>query len=121
LQSPGRGFLALTPFSTYQRALDEIEIAKRGLPNEAEAYKAIGAIQRHQGKWADSTANFQKAVALDPRNAFLLLNLAFSYIAQRNFEAADKAVSLPSAPISQQKDSALAQLVSVSGGNCFTR
>src|SRR5438874_5135572 len=30
----------------YQRALAEFEIAKRGLPNEAQAYMAIGAIQR---------------------------------------------------------------------------
>src|SRR5438270_5473285 len=34
----------------YQRALAEFEIAKRGLPNEAQAYMAIGAIQRRQGK-----------------------------------------------------------------------
>src|SRR4029077_5260129 len=37
----------------YQRALAEFEIAKRGLPNEAQAYMAIGAIQRRQGKWAE--------------------------------------------------------------------
>src|SRR5438093_2769571 len=35
----------------YQRALAEFEIAKRDLPNEAQAYMAIGAIQRRQGKW----------------------------------------------------------------------
>ena len=29
----------------YERALAEFEIAKRGLPNEAQAYMAIGAIQ----------------------------------------------------------------------------
>ena len=34
----------------YERALAEFEIAKRGLPNEAQAYMAIGAIQRRQGK-----------------------------------------------------------------------
>src|SRR6266567_6846426 len=39
----------------YQRALAEFEIAKRGLPNEAQAYMAIGAIQRRQGKWIEST------------------------------------------------------------------
>src|SRR5882757_9383649 len=40
----------------YERALAEFEIAKRDLPNEAQAYMAIGAIQRRQGKWAESTA-----------------------------------------------------------------
>ncbi len=55
----------------YERALAEFEIAKRDLPNEAQAYMAIGAIQRRQGKW-------------------MLINLASSYMAVRNFEAADK-------------------------------
>jgi len=74
----------------YERALAEFEIAKRGLPNEAQAYMAIGAIQRRQGKWAESTANLERASALDPKNGSPLLNLAFSYMATRNYEAADK-------------------------------
>ncbi len=74
----------------YERALAEFDVAKRGLPNEAQAYLAIGAIQRRQGKWAESTANLEKAAALDPKNGSFLLNLAYSYMATRNFEAADK-------------------------------
>src|SRR5437762_5669620 len=76
----------------YERALAEFEIAKRGLPNNAQAYLAIGAIQRRQGKWAESTANLEKAAALDPKNESILMNLAYSYMALRNFEAADKTV-----------------------------
>src|SRR6266849_3952798 len=74
----------------YERALAEFEIAKRGLPNEAQAYMAIGAIQRRQGRWVESTANLEKAAQLDPKNGSVLLNLAYSYMATRNFEAADK-------------------------------
>src|SRR6266550_381237 len=74
----------------YGRALAEFEIAKRGLPNEAQAYMAIGAIQRRQGRWVESTANLEKAAALDPKNVGILCNLGYSYMAQRNFEAADK-------------------------------
>jgi TolB-like protein/Tfp pilus assembly protein PilF len=74
----------------YERALAEFEIARRGLPNESPAYFAIGSIQRRQGKWADSNANLEKAATLDPKNLNILTNLAFSYMAQRNFEAADK-------------------------------
>jgi len=76
----------------YQRALAEFEVAKRGLPNDAQAYMAIGSIQRRQGKWAESTANLEKAATLDPKNTNILTNLAFSYMAQRNFETADKTV-----------------------------
>jgi serine/threonine-protein kinase len=53
---------------------------------------AIGAIQRRQGKWAESTANLEKAAALDPKNASMLVNLAWNYVALRNFEVADKTV-----------------------------
>jgi TolB-like protein/Flp pilus assembly protein TadD len=74
----------------YGRALAEFEIAKRDLPNEAQAYMAIGAIQRRQGKWTESTANFERATTLDPKNASFLFNLGFSYVAQRDFETADK-------------------------------
>ncbi|HEU5238790.1 MAG TPA: hypothetical protein VFU37_16785, partial [Pyrinomonadaceae bacterium] len=74
----------------YERALAEFEIAKRDLPNEANAYAAIGAIQRRQGKWTESTANFEKSASLDPKNANVLFNLALNYMAQRNFETADK-------------------------------
>ena len=74
----------------YERALDQFEIARRGLPNESQAYMAIGAIQRRQGKWAESNANLEKAATLDPKNTNVLVNLCFSYIAQRKFETADQ-------------------------------
>src|SRR5437764_2498740 len=76
----------------YERALAEFEIARRGLPNESQAYLAIGSIQRRQGKWAESNANFEKAAILDPKNTNVLMNLCYSYMAQRDFEAADKTV-----------------------------
>ena len=91
----GEGHLALG-FSyyygdrNYARALSEFEIAKRELPNEAEAYMAIGAIQRRQGKWNESTTNLEKAAQLDPKNAGVLSNLGANYLAQRDFTAADK-------------------------------
>jgi tetratricopeptide (TPR) repeat protein len=81
----------------YERALAEFEIAKRGLPNESEAYFAIGAIQRRQGKWAESNANLEKAATLDPKNTDVLINLCFSYMAQRNFETASKILDRVSA------------------------
>src|SRR5256712_1369660 len=65
----------------YERALAEFDIARRGLPNESQAYLAIGSIQRRQGKWAESTANLEKAATLDPKNTNVLINLCFSYIA----------------------------------------
>jgi len=74
----------------YERALAEFEIAKRDLPNQAEAYFAIGAIQRRQGNWTESNANFNKAAALDPKDLSILINLAYSYMALRDFDASEK-------------------------------
>ena len=78
--------------NNYDAALKEFEIAQRGLPNESEVYLAIGAIQRRQGKWAESTANLEKAASLNPKDTWPLQNLAFNYQMQRNFDAANKTV-----------------------------
>src|SRR5437588_762342 len=74
----------------YEHALAEFEIARRGLPNESQAYFAIGSIQRRQGKWTESNANLEKAATLDPKNINVLINLCFSYLAHRKFETADR-------------------------------
>jgi TolB-like protein/Tfp pilus assembly protein PilF len=78
--------------NNYEAALKEFEIAQRALPNESEVYLAIGAIQRRQGKWAESTANLEKAVSLNPKDTWPLQNLAFNYQMLRNFDAANKTI-----------------------------
>ena len=78
--------------NNYEAALREFEIAQRGLPNESEVYLAIGAIQRRQGKWAESTANLEKAASLNPKDTWPLQNLTFNYRMLRNFDAANKTI-----------------------------
>jgi TolB-like protein/Tfp pilus assembly protein PilF len=77
----------------YDAALREFEIAQRGLPNDSEAYLAIGAIQRRQGKWAESTANLEKSATLNPKDTWPLQQLVFNYAMQRNFDAANKTIN----------------------------
>ncbi|MEY2493607.1 MAG: hypothetical protein QOJ45_99 [Verrucomicrobiota bacterium] len=76
----------------YERALREFAIAERGLPNEADVYLAIGAIQRRQGKWEESNANLEKAVSLSPNDTWPLQNLALNYEILRNFGSANKTI-----------------------------
>jgi TolB-like protein/Tfp pilus assembly protein PilF len=78
--------------NNYDAALGEFQIAQRGLPNDAGAYLAIGAIQRRQGKWAASTENLEKAASLNPKDSWPLQNLVFNYQMQRDFAAANKTV-----------------------------
>jgi TolB-like protein/Tfp pilus assembly protein PilF len=76
----------------YDRALAEFAIAQKGLPNDPEAYLAIGAIQRRQGKWAASDANLEKAVSLTPNETWPMQNLALNYQMERRFDDANKTI-----------------------------
>ena len=87
-----RGYSYYWGDNNYEAALKEFEIAQRALPNESEVYLAIGAIQRRQGKWAESTANLEKAASLNPKDTWPLQNLAFNYQMLRNFDAANKTI-----------------------------
>src|SRR5438034_7755455 len=78
--------------NNFDAALREFEIAQRGLPNESEVYLAIGAIQRRQGKWAESTANLEKAVSLNPKDIWPLQNLADNYQMLRDFDRANSTI-----------------------------
>jgi len=74
----------------FDAALKEFEIARQGLPNDAGAYLAIGAIQRRQGKWSESNASFEKAISLNPKDTWPMQNLGINYEMLRNYEAANR-------------------------------
>ena len=52
----------------FDRARDELVIARRTLPNNAEALVIGARIDKRQNRWDDALADFQKASELDPRN-----------------------------------------------------
>lgn len=87
-----RGFSYYYGDNNYDAALKEFEIAQSGLPNESEVYLALGAIQRRQGKWAESTANLEKATSLNPKDIWPLQNLAFNYQMLRDFDKANETI-----------------------------
>src|SRR5437764_12894218 len=85
----GLGFYYYYCERNYEKALDEFATAKQSLPNSPDVYMAIASIERRQRKWAESTADFEKAASLSPKDAFVLVNLGDNYRANNNFEAAD--------------------------------
>jgi TolB-like protein/Tfp pilus assembly protein PilF len=87
-----RGFSYYYGDNNFDAALKEFKIAQSGLPNESEVYLALGAIQRRQGKWDESTANLEKAVSLSPKDMWALQNLAFNYQMLRDFNKANKVI-----------------------------
>jgi tetratricopeptide (TPR) repeat protein len=58
----------LTDTGDFDRARDELVIARRTLPNDSEAIYIAARIDPRQNRWDDSLANFRKASEVDPRN-----------------------------------------------------
>jgi TolB-like protein/cytochrome c-type biogenesis protein CcmH/NrfG len=85
-----QGFVNYYVDNDFDAAAREFQIAQSGLPNESEVYLALGAIQRRQGKWQESNASLEKAVSLNPKDAWSMQNLAINYEVQRDFDAANK-------------------------------
>ena len=75
-----------------EKAMAEFTTALRGAPNDARVLTAIGRIERHQGKWAESTAHLEKAAALDPNTLERWDRLFFNHELMRNFPAASAAL-----------------------------
>src|SRR4030095_2795910 len=72
----------------YETALSEIAIARRGLPNDASVFSLPAYIARRQGHWDQCMTNLQRAVELDPRNVWLLTDVAQTCEFQRRFSEA---------------------------------
>jgi len=70
----------------YTRALEELALARRTLPNGAEVYSLGGAIARRQGRWEEAVKDLEKAVELDPRNPKILNNLSHVYDLLRRYD-----------------------------------
>jgi len=85
------GYIHLWGEHDYGRALEEFNIAKAGLPNDADVMSAIGNIQRRQGNWAESTKSFERAAVLNPKDVTIwTMGLAGNYSALRDYANAAK-------------------------------
>jgi len=69
----------------YDRAGQELEIAKQALPNEPLVFELVGYIDRRRGRWEDSTRNLGHALELDPLNFDFLQQVALGYWKLRDF------------------------------------
>ena len=99
----GEGHLALAAhlysgYRDYDSARRELAIASRALPNEPLVFELTGYIDRRQGRWEDCISNLKRALALDPRNSNLLVQISLAYQNLRRFsemaDALDRAVML---------------------------
>ena len=59
-------------------------------PNNADAAYGLAVIARAQGRWQESFARFEEAIALDPQNAFTRAIACETYLSTRQFAVALK-------------------------------
>jgi serine/threonine-protein kinase len=64
----------------FEHALAELDLAASKLPNNSQIFEFKGYIKRRQGDWDESTRDLEKALELDPRNFYILQQIALSYI-----------------------------------------
>src|SRR5947199_632480 len=72
----------------YDRALEELAIARPGLPNSTPFFILSGYITRRRNHWPEAERDFSTAVALDPRNPNADNLLPDTYVLQRRFPEA---------------------------------
>jgi serine/threonine-protein kinase len=63
----------------YDGALAELQTAQRTLPNDARVPELTGYVVRRQGKDEEALHHLMRAAELDPRNFFILQQIALSY------------------------------------------
>ncbi len=82
----------------YNKARAELALAQHALPNNSEIFELTGYIDRRQGLWNESARSLHRALELDPRNFFMLQQIALSYQESRQFgamaAALDRALAL---------------------------
>ena len=79
------GLLYYYCYRDYDRARSELAIARRLLSNEPLVYATLGWIDRRQDRWQDHLRNMNRALELDPRNVFILHQLAGTYQVLRRY------------------------------------
>jgi TolB-like protein len=72
----------------YDRALEELAIARPGLPNSTPFFILSGYINRRRNHFHEAERDFSTAFALDPRNPNAYNLLADTYVLQRRFPEA---------------------------------
>ncbi len=69
----------------YLRALEELRLARRDLPNDPFVLLYISAIERRVGHWEESTGYLEESLKIDPQNGSTLRELANNYSMSRHY------------------------------------
>jgi TolB-like protein/Flp pilus assembly protein TadD len=76
----------------FDKALDELSVARRKLPNNSEAFYIAARIDRRQNRWDAAVANLQKAAELDPHRREFVGHLVETYVEMRRYSDAEQLI-----------------------------
>jgi TolB-like protein/Tfp pilus assembly protein PilF len=74
----------------YNRARQELSLAKKTLPNDPFPFQILGFMDRRQGRWSESTKNLERAIEFDPQNVGILRQLAFNHESLHHYADAER-------------------------------
>jgi serine/threonine-protein kinase len=66
-------------YADYDRAREELAVARKTLPNESRIPLLTGYIERREGQWEKALGEMNKALELDPRNFSILQQISLTY------------------------------------------
>ena len=84
------GYYQYWVLNDHERAKTTFGRVSKMLPSSSEVPYALALVNRREGHWDESIAYWEQALALDPRNAELLVNAAWTYTMLRQFPVAIK-------------------------------
>ncbi len=76
----------------YEGALAELKVARQTLPNDPRVFSLQGYIERRRGLQREAIESLERASDLDPRNSFILQQIALSYQDLRRYSEAKSAL-----------------------------
>jgi serine/threonine protein kinase/tetratricopeptide (TPR) repeat protein len=76
----------LTTSRNYPAIMQQLEIARRSLPNSANLFTVLANVKLHRGQWRDALQDLERASTLDPNNLSLLITRANVYQYHRQYE-----------------------------------
>jgi TolB-like protein/predicted Ser/Thr protein kinase/Flp pilus assembly protein TadD len=72
-------------YLNYQGAEAELDLARKGLPNDARIFELRGLIKNRQGKFEEALPELERAMQLDPRDVYRLEQIAQTYFYLRRY------------------------------------
>lgn len=77
-------------YRDYDRAREQLSMARRGWPNNANTFALEAYMDRRQGKFEKASHELKEAITRDPRNSVSIKQLARTLLDMRHFRAAEQ-------------------------------